>query len=119
MGAALSSQCRGCLVTASSGDGLVKVWDYFGGSGQPEYVGETELGVGTILSLCGAMDEPFNIAVGGDNKKECFRVWDVRNTPGAAKRFNPRPLKKVQVSSSPLAAASSSLSHPSTSSAGR
>lgn len=72
-----SAECPGLLIT-SSHDGMVKTWDCVGES-IPELVDTKDFNLGKILSMEGSPNSPFVIAAGGDNKKNNFVVYDVRN----------------------------------------
>ncbi|CAG2167284.1 unnamed protein product [Oppiella nova] len=75
-GLALSRQCQGCLITAST-DKLVKVWDVDDKSAH--FITQfSDLNIGAVLSLSPNPDLPFIIAVGGDNNKaENFKIIDI------------------------------------------
>lgn len=76
-GLAISNQCPGLLVTAST-DELVKVWDCLE-EAAPTLVTEINLGIGQVhcLELC--PESPFVITAGGDKKSNNFTVFDLRN----------------------------------------
>lgn len=76
-GLAVSSQCPGLLLTAST-DELVKIWDCQEES-TPVIVTEINFGIGQVhcLELC--PDSPFVITAGGDKKSNNFTVYDLRN----------------------------------------
>lgn len=83
-GLEFSPKCSDMLVTASADD-TIKVWDTkeaFGSTknSQPKLVKElTDLKVGSILSLKICPDSLAMIAVGGDNKCNSFKTYDLTN----------------------------------------
>ncbi|KAH7982727.1 hypothetical protein HPB52_006865 [Rhipicephalus sanguineus] len=93
-GMALSAYCPGCLVTASE-DKTLKVWDIL--DHKPVFVFEKEdLTVGTVLALASSPDEPFVIAIGGDNKSLGFSVVDLKEWT-ALNCFEGRKLLRAEV----------------------
>ncbi|KAL1437354.1 hypothetical protein MTO96_001415 [Rhipicephalus appendiculatus] len=93
-GMALSAYCPGCLVTASE-DKTLKVWDVL--DHKPVFVFEKEdLTVGTVLTLASSPDEPFVIAIGGDNKSLGFSVVDLKEWT-ALSCFEGRKLLRAEV----------------------
>ncbi|XP_043269292.1 periodic tryptophan protein 1 homolog [Venturia canescens] len=89
-GLSLSTSCPGLLLTASA-DGVVKVWDVI----KPEVlepVWEKKMNLGDIQCLAQSPDSPFIFAVGGDNKANNFKVWDLLESPSVSERFKGRNL---------------------------
>ena len=76
-GLSLSSQCPGCLVTASQ-DKMFKIWDIQ--SGKPTFVCEHEFKIGGIYVANACPDAPFAFCMGGDNRSDNFKVWDIRQS---------------------------------------
>ncbi|XP_042886127.1 periodic tryptophan protein 1 homolog [Penaeus japonicus] len=83
----MSPTCPGCLVTASM-DETIKVWDV--ASGKPAMVEEHKINLGVIHCLSACPDWPFVFCMGGDNKENNFKVWDIRNSVNVRTRFCPR-----------------------------
>ncbi|XP_037581814.1 periodic tryptophan protein 1 homolog [Dermacentor silvarum] len=93
-GMALSAYCPGCLVTASE-DKTLKVWDVL--DHKPVFLFEKEgLNVGSVLTLASSPDEPFVIAIGGDNKSLGFAVVDLKEWT-ALNCFEGRKLLRAEV----------------------
>lgn len=76
-GLALSSQCPGCLTTSSQ-DKTFKVWDIQ--SGTPSFVVEHDFKLGSIYATAPCPDAPFAFCIGGDNRSDNFKVWDIRQS---------------------------------------
>lgn len=83
-GLALSSQCPGCLVTASQ-DKNFKVWDIQ--SGKPNFICEHDFKIGGIYVATACPDAPFAFCMGGDNRSENFKVWDIRQSAAGLTSF--------------------------------
>lgn len=91
-GMVLSTHCPGCLITASE-DKSLKVWDVL--DHKPTFVFEKEnLNVGSVLSLANSPDEPFVLAIGGDDKSHGFIVVDLKEWT-ALSRFEGRQLMRA------------------------
>ncbi|XP_045625374.1 periodic tryptophan protein 1 homolog [Procambarus clarkii] len=80
----MSPQCPGCLVTVSA-DGSVKIWDI--ADGKPSFIEEINPRLGTIQCLASCSDSPFVFCMGGDNKENNFKVWDIRESSNVRSRF--------------------------------
>lgn len=89
-GLCLSSQCPGCLVTSSS-DKSVKVWDIL--SDKPDCLLEQDLKLGFLQCLSGCPDAPFVVGVGGDNRDDNFKVFDIREYDKVRRRLGNRKLE--------------------------
>ncbi|XP_068217673.1 periodic tryptophan protein 1 homolog [Palaemon carinicauda] len=72
-----SSQCPGCLVTVSA-DNTVKVWDILGE--EPKLIKESNPKLGVLHCLSPCPDLPFVFCMGGDNRDNNFKVWDIRQS---------------------------------------
>lgn len=83
----MSPTCPGCLVTASM-DETVKVWDV--ASDKPALIEELKMNLGVIQCLSACPDWPFVFCMGGDNKENNFKVWDIRNSLKVRTQFCPR-----------------------------
>ncbi|XP_023227046.1 periodic tryptophan protein 1 homolog [Centruroides sculpturatus] len=83
-GLSLSTQCAGCLVTAST-DGTIKIWDI--SNNHPDFIEEKKLNVGSIHALALSTDSPFLFAAGGDDRSNNFTVWDFGNMKSVSTRF--------------------------------
>jgi len=105
-GLALSTQCPGCLITSSQ-DKTFKVWDIQ--SGTPSFVVEHDFKLGGIYATAACPDAPFAFCVGGDNRSDNFKVWDIRQSTAVLNRFERRqlvqPLLQSAVPVAPAAAA--------------
>lgn len=88
-GLALSTQCPGCLITSSQ-DKTFKVWDIQ--SGTPNFVVEHDFKLGSIYTTTACPDAPFAFCIGGDNRGENFKVWDIRQSAAVLNRFERRQL---------------------------
>lgn len=76
-GLQMSPQCPGCLVTVSS-DNTVKIWDILGE--EPKLIKEDNPKLGVLHCLSPCPDMPFVFCMGGDNRENNFKVWDIRNS---------------------------------------
>lgn len=93
-GMALSAYCPGCLITTSE-DKSLKIWDVV--DHKPVFVFEKEaLTVGSVFALASSPDEPFVVAVGGDNKTLGFAVVDLKEWAGLS-CFEGRKLLTAEV----------------------
>ncbi|KAF2363827.1 WD40 repeat [Trinorchestia longiramus] len=92
-GIQISSKCPGLLVTAAE-DHTIRVWD--GGelmdllTTPPTFVVQLSPQVGKIFSLTAALEHPFVFCIGGDQKDNCFKVWDIRASSKVREKFCPR-----------------------------
>lgn len=73
----MSPVCPGCMVTVSS-DENVKIWDI--ASGKPQFIECSSPKLGTIQCLAACPNSPFVFCMGGDNKQNNFKVWDIRGS---------------------------------------
>ena len=90
----LSSHCPGLMVTAGE-DQLVKVWDVQDKT-NPKFILEHSLDIGRLLSLECSVDQPFVIAIGGDEGDNNFVVFDLmKKFPAQMEAFKERRLMKV------------------------
>lgn len=78
---ALSSEIKGCLVTASA-DNFLKVWDV---SEKPTCVLSRDMKMGRIHFVSGCPDAPFLFAVGGE--KDGLRMLDLMETTAGKEHF--------------------------------
>lgn len=83
-GLALNAKCKGMLTTTSS-DGSLKVWKY--SESDANLVYEEEVGIGQIQCIGVCPDNPFTVAVGGDNKRKHLRVIDTRESDSVRRSF--------------------------------
>jgi len=88
-GLVLSTQCPGCLVTASS-DKTMKVWDI--ADGKPTCIHEQNMKLGMIHCMSGCPDAPFVTVMGGDKSSDNIKVFDVREAAAVRTRFGSRKL---------------------------
>jgi len=91
-GLVLSPEVAGLLVTISS-DRTLKVWDVLDQPEQP--VTQKEFKLGSLHCAAFCPDLPWMLCVGGDNKENVFRLWDVRDSDEVRRRFGGRPLTRV------------------------
>ncbi|XP_071523909.1 periodic tryptophan protein 1 homolog [Panulirus ornatus] len=80
----MSTKCHGLMLTVSS-DESVRIWDI--GSEKPKFVMLDTPQLGTIQCLASSPDSPFVFCLGGDNKKNNFKVWDVRESSCVRRNF--------------------------------
>ncbi|KAL7648865.1 UNVERIFIED_CONTAM: hypothetical protein RMT77_000785 [Armadillidium vulgare] len=87
-GIVMNSKLPGCLVTASE-DKLVKVWDLHH---QPsaKLIDIQKFNIGLIHSVSCSPDSPFVLSLGGNNKVENFKVWDMRTSKKVRRGFEDR-----------------------------
>lgn len=84
-GLAVNSKCKGMLTTTSS-DGTLKVWKYT--ESDANLIHEEDIGIGQVQCIGVCPDNPFTVAVGGDNKRKHLRVIDTREFDSVRRSFS-------------------------------
>ena len=61
-----------------SADNTTKIWDI--ANDEPKLVKEADPKLGVLHCLSACPDLPFVFCIGGDNRDDNFKVWDIRQS---------------------------------------
>lgn len=92
----LSNFCPGLMITGGQ-DQKVKVWDVEN-KASPRFVLEASLEIGELLSMEASVDQPFIVAIGGDegDGEQNLRVLNLlKKFPAQMEPFKAKKLMKV------------------------